>query len=305
MSNNMQKLYDYFFEKPFINTLEFQETYFFFDYDERAAAINMEFQHLHPFYEIMLYLGSQKGKHYINGVPYEIKAGDFVLLKPGLLHMSEYPQGNPSDRLIIQFSLPNNGPELSSFHNILLSVFESPCPIYHFEDPYRRQFVADINNMFTYLHREECTDTMLGKHMLYHYFIEFLYHLYSNQDQNLYHPQVHSDLLTQKIYEINNYILSHYSENLSLESLSKQFFISPCYLSHQFKNVNQFTLSEYIQNTRIKNAQYLLVSSDLSITDIASQCGFQSFSQFNRMFRRYNGCSPSAYQKAERTSAKI
>lgn len=300
----MQKISDFFYEKPFINTIDMNDIYFFFDYDERFAAINMEFQHLHPFYELMLYLGEQKAKHYINGVPYEIKCGDIILLKPGLLHMSEYPAGNPSDRLIIQFSLPNTNKELKHFHQILLSVFDAGCPIYRFADPVRKQIVGDFNIMFTYLHREECTDTSLGKHMLYHYFIEFLYHIYSNQDQNIYSPQKESDGLTQKIYEINNYILSHYSENLTLDSLSKQFFISPFYLSHQFKEINQFTLTEYIQNTRIKNAQYLLMSSGLSITDIAAQCGFNSFSQFNRLFRRYCGCSPSNYQKQQRV-AKI
>lgn len=299
----MQKINDYYFEKPFINTINMNDIYFFFDYDERFAAINMDFQHLHPFYELMIYLGNQKGIHYINGVPFEIKAGDIILLKPGLLHMSEYPAGDPCNRIIIQFSLPNNSREMTGFHQILLSPFEMSCPIYRFADPVRKQIINDFNTMFTYLHREECTDTTLGNHMLYHYFIDFLYHLYSNQNQNIYHPQhVSSDGLTQKIYEINNYILSHYNENLSLESLSKQFFISPCYLSHRFKEINQFTITEYIQNTRIKNAQYLLMSSDLSISDIASQCGFQSFSQFNRLFRRYSGCSPSTYQKQKLVS---
>lgn len=294
----MNKLFDFYFEKPFITRIEGENnTFYFFDYDERAAAINMEFQHLHPFYEIMLYLGQQKAIHYINGIPYEIKAGDLILLRPGLLHMSEYPAGEPSDRVIIQFCLPDHSQGMITFHQRLLSVFDLSCPVYRFADPFRRQIVSQLNHLFTYLHTDECAQGDFGHYVLYHHLIDFLYTLCSLQNENIYRPQKISDALTQKIYDINTYILSHYHENLTLEGLSKQFFISPYYLSHQFKNINQFTLSQYIQMTRVRNAQFLLLSSDLSISDIAQQCGFQSFSQFNRIFRRYSNCSPRDYQK--------
>lgn len=295
----MNKLFDFYFEKPFIKRIEGENSsFFFFDYDERAAAINMEFQHLHPFYEIMLYLGQQKAIHYINGIPYEIKAGDLILLKPGLLHKSEYSVGDPSDRLIIQFSLPNLSQGTITFHQKLLNSFDLSCPIYRFADPFRRQISSQLNHLFTYLHTTECNQGDFGYFVLYHHFVDFLYTLCSMQNVNIYRPQKISDALTQKIYDINTYILSHYHENLTLEGLAKQFFISPYYLSHQFKNINQFTLSQYIQMTRIRNAQFLLLSTELTISDIAQQCGFQSFSQFNRIFKRYSNCSPRDYQKS-------
>ena len=76
------------------------------------------------------------------------------------------------------------------------------------------------------------------------------------------------------------------------------FYISPSYLSREFKRVTHFNLTNYIQMTRIKNAQYRLSATDNKITDIASDCGFTSFSQFNRIFNKVTGKSPREYRNA-------
>ena len=86
-------------------------------------------------------------------------------------------------------------------------------------------------------------------------------------------------------------------EDISLESLSENFFISSSYLSMEFKQVTGFNLSNYIQLTRIKNAQYRLVSSNDKISIIAQECGFSSFSQFNRVFNKIAGTSPREYRQ--------
>lgn len=57
-----------------------------------------------------------------------------------------------------------------------------------------------------------------------------------------------------------------------------------------------FTVVQYIQQTRVKNAQYLLLNTSLKITDIAEKIGFSSFSQFNRVFHRFCSMSPSEYK---------
>ena len=83
---------------------------------------------------------------------------------------------------------------------------------------------------------------------------------------------------------------------LSLTGLADRFYMSTYYLSHQFKEVTGFTLISYIQMTRIRNAQQMLIFSSKKITDIAEECGFTSFSQFNRMFNKFCGMSPREYK---------
>ena len=128
-------------------------------------------------------------------------------------------------------------------------------------------------------------------------FVEFLGQIYLYRDKNAYADRVDFDNITNKIYSITACIHNRYTEDLSLASLSKEFYISSYYLSHQFKRVTGFTLTDYISMTRVRNAQTLLLSTDAPITDIALQSGFKSFSQFNRAFNRFLQMSPSRFRR--------
>ena len=123
------------------------------------------------------------------------------------------------------------------------------------------------------------------------------------RNQNHYVPNVEDTGIREKIYTITNYIHTHYSDDISLGSLADIFYISPYYLSHQFKDVTGYTVVQYIQLTRVKNAQYLLLNSKDKITKIAEQTGFSSFSQFNRVFRKFCGMSPSDYKNTSRQTS--
>ena len=125
-----------------------------------------------------------------------------------------------------------------------------------------------------------------------------MYTFYELKDKNIYTNDQSYNSIQQKMYEISSYIHTHYDENISLDALSEQFFISSSYLSREFKHVTGFNLSNYIQLTRIKNAQYQLISSNKKISQIAEECGFSSFSQFNRIFNKISGASPREYRQS-------
>lgn len=86
--------------------------------------------------------------------------------------------------------------------------------------------------------------------------------------------------------------------------LAQKFFISSYYLSHQFKDVTGFTLTDYIQMTKVRNVQAMLINTSIPITEAALNCGFNSFSQFNRVFRKHIGLSPSQYRKRHQSQAE-
>lgn len=283
------------YEKEFITEINRpnNELYYFFDYDERSANINMDFQHFHRFFEIHLLL-NREADHIIEGNFYQLKPFDLTLLPPSRLHKSQYPDGPAVKRLIIDFHLPTEANSLlSESLSQVLSVFYSPVPIYRFERPIQEQLAAHLNAMFRLL--KSSSDTRLLQ--LHCEFLQFLTCIYQNRGQNIYN-QVTEESLTSKIYAITSYIHTHYSEDLSLESLSRQFYISTYYLSHQFKEITGFTITNYIQMTRIRNAQQMLLSGDSKITEIATACGFNSFSQFNRVFHKLCGVSPSQMKHA-------
>ena len=71
--------------------------------------------------------------------------------------------------------------------------------------------------------------------------MEFLCAVAQACPRNTYVPQEFDDSITHKIYSITSYIHSNYAQELSLDYISKKFFISPYYLSHQFKSCLLYT----------------------------------------------------------------
>lgn len=74
-----------------INDLD-SPLFYLFDYDSRSFKINMSFQHFHQFHEIHILL-SGRASHIIEGDYYTLQPYDIVLLRPSLLHSTEYPAG--------------------------------------------------------------------------------------------------------------------------------------------------------------------------------------------------------------------
>lgn len=267
-------------------------TFYYFDYDRREHSINMEFPHFHSFYEIMILL-SPKAYHIVEGKRYDLAANDIVLLSPSILHQSEYLTGPSSDRIIIGFMLPKKIDYCANGYMEILSVFNNPCPVLRFHHEEQKLLFQKLNEITQI--SQNINSINVRNLMIHHLFIEFLFLMYRLKDHSHYVPNIENGI-KEKIYTIVNYIHTHYNEDISLSSLAGTFYISSYYLSHQFKSVTGYTVVQYIQMIRIKNAQYLLLNSDFKITRIAEIAGFSSFSQFNRVFHKFNGMSPSAYK---------
>lgn len=277
----------------YINNAE-DSLFYHFDYDERSYQVNMDFQHYHSFYEIHFLL-SPKAYHLVNGIPYDIKMNDIVLLRPSLLHKTTYIPGSPSKRLIVRFSLPEAFFQTEIALQSILKPFYAEIPIYRFESTKSTIPIGVLNEIF-HLSKQVMPEE-LKKILIHNKFLEFLHKLWELESLNIYIKEDFENDLQRKIYDITSYIHNHYQEDLSLEMLAKQFFISTYYLSHQFKKVTGYTLTHYIQMTRIRNAQFALTNTNTKITEIAANCGFTSFSQFNRVFQKFCMVSPSDFRK--------
>ena len=279
--------------KHYVRVNEENDTlFYFFDYDVRTSDINMQFQHFHTFYELCALL-CPKTTHFLEGKPYELEMFDIIGIRPNMLHRTQYPPGDPCKRLIIQFNLPKRIPGLSNEYEQLMQLFHQEVPIFRFDPELQQRLYRKLNDIFLLARKNDPMRDLI----IHQKFIEFLTLLFLNQDNNRYTNQHALSSTEQKIYEITGYIHTHFSEPLSLEHLAQQFFISSYYLSHQFKDVTGFTVTDYIQMTRIRNVQAMLINTAIPITEVCTPCGFNSFSQFNRGFRKHVGMSPSEYRK--------
>ena len=100
------------------------------------------------------------------------------------------------------------------------------------------------------------------------------------------------------IWKARKFIEDHSSEELSLTKVAKAVNISANYLSEEFKQVTGINFVQYVARTRFGNACDLLRNPNLRISEIAFATGFQSLSQFNRVFTRFSGKSPTQYRAA-------
>lgn len=267
-----------------------KELYCYFDYDERYYDINMEFQHFHNFFEIHILLDDD-ANHIIEGKIYWINVFDIVCLKPYLLHKSEYPKGSPKRRLIIQFNIPFDDEILQGEFQEVMGIFDAAIPIYRFDQKRKEALINLLNDIY----EASKSKSEAGSLMIHSLLLSFLCMIYQYRAANIYVPENLSPTVS-KIYSVTSYIHEHYSEDLSLGFLARKFYTSSYYLSHLFKKVTGFTLTNYVQMTRIRNAQQLILFTNGKITDIANKCGFSSFSQFNRVFNRFCGASPRDYK---------
>lgn len=99
------------------------------------------------------------------------------------------------------------------------------------------------------------------------------------------------------VEQIAIYIAQNYSRPLNVLEIGKEVGLHPDYANSIFRKVFGYTLHEYIIHERIAHAQRKLVLSDLSITEIAFDCGFNSINRFNAAFYKINACRPREYRK--------
>lgn len=94
-----------------------------------------------------------------------------------------------------------------------------------------------------------------------------------------------------------NYISENLQQDLSLEILSKYVSLSPIYFHNLFKSATGKTLHDYVEEQRIRKSIYLLESTNLTLTQIAYECGFNSQPYFSYVFKRRMKTTPRDYVK--------
>jgi AraC-like DNA-binding protein len=107
-----------------------------------------------------------------------------------------------------------------------------------------------------------------------------------------------------EIWKTRKFIEEHSVEELSLRRVAKAVHIHPNYLSERFKQVTGMNFVEYVACIRFEKACKLLHDGGLRISDIAFAAGFQSLSQFNRVFKKLCGKSPTQFRAAKRVGRR-
>lgn len=97
--------------------------------------------------------------------------------------------------------------------------------------------------------------------------------------------------------EMVSYVQQNFTGKISLKEFGEQFHLSEKYISRYFKEHFHIALSQYVTYLRLEHAKQLLQDTDIPITEVAMQSGYQNVSYFIRSFKKAYGVSPLKYKK--------
>jgi len=224
-------------------------------------------------------------------VTYHLEEGDIFLICPCVLHSLYATEGQ---RYIFQAEL-RSAVQLQELDSLLNRI--APCRLITSKNdpelyPKVRTLMEEITQCYSqkvFLWELSIFSKLLellilvGEHQLNH--IEG-FHVGDRKEKEY----------VEKFTDICQYLHNHCTEELSLEQVAFISGFSKYHFARLFKQFAHVPFYKYVSLQRIAIAEQLLTNPQMSITDIALQCGFGSMSSFIRMFKLIKGHTPSAYR---------
>ena len=252
----------------------------------------MPSSHFHSTYEAY-YLLSGERYFFIKDRTVLLKAGDFILIQPNVLHKTTNAAQPEHEKIILNFReafLPCiNGSFLKTLHK----AFQDDYLIIHFSMHYKIQFEDYLLKIVN-----EAQELKNGyDNMIQSLIVQLLVFISRYLEQSKPNIPEYQNPMHERISQIVRYININYKKDLTLQYVADRFFISPFYLSRTFKDVTGFSFVQYVNSLRIKEAKKLLQETSLKVYTIAERVGFGSITHFNRIFKEVTSHSPLYYRR--------
>ncbi len=248
--------------------------------------------HYHEFCKLVL-LVSGSGSYVVDGKRYLLQPGDVVRIGSRSVHRPELEGGIPYERIIIYIS-----PEF------LQSQSTPDCPLGEIFSPsqghvlrlkerdYRKVFsLADA--LEKELGRQDFGREVLSAAALLRLLVEVGRGVRQPQGGLLQPAQPENG----RILELVRYLDAHLAEDLNIDFLAQQFFISKYHLMRLFRQETGCTIHSYLTQRRLLHARTLM-EQGMNATQACYRSGFRSYSSFTRSFARYFGSTPTGRMDA-------
>ena len=130
--------------------------------------------------------------------------------------------------------------------------------------------------------------------------LEILYELSLQTDYHLLASKSFANVKntpeSKRVRRVEEYIDENFKKEIRLKTLSDIAGMTPAAFSRFFRMRTGKTVSDYIIDIRLGHAARLLVDSTVNVAEICYECGFNNISNFNRIFKKKKGCSPTAFR---------
>lgn len=253
-----------------------------------TTPINTDFKfETHEYYEILLFLEGD-AKFIIEDRTYTLNPYDVIIVRKNELH-----------RLSLNRAVP--------YSRIVIHVYPSFFQQYECTE-YETQFLNVITGI-----DNKIPGNVVRSSGLYDAFMK--YSKYSNHGTIRENTPILRSMIMEILYLINNttnfstadyssgpmdaiilYLNNNYTEDITLEMLERQFFLTKNHLCRAFRNATGITIFSYIRKKRLVKVQEL-VANGMSINDAAQMSGFHDYSSFYRAYKKEFGISPKQLLK--------
>ncbi|WP_342447439.1 AraC family transcriptional regulator [Paenibacillus ihuae] len=273
---------------------EKQEFQFYVEQIKRAGAFSMDTDHFHDTYEIYYLLAGERN-YYINNLVYALRQGDLIFINRNELHRTMAKGTVRHERILINFrqeflqGMPG-GMELA------FPFFSEQCLLLR-PDVHEQGRIENILFAMLKEQQEQCTQQFPYLQSL---LVQMLIQMNRIRESARAAIAPANNEKQRKVYDIIEYLQTHYHETVKLEELSERFYLSIPYLCRLFKQTTGFTIVEYLNSIRVQEAQRRLREGSDSVTRIAEDTGFDSIAHFGRVFKGIAKRSPLQYRKQNR-----
>ena len=230
-------------------------------------------QHYHPHFEIY-FMKEGSCRYFIDDRAFDVEAGDLIFIPRGIIHRAVYTTSH--SRLLINFT------EEYIPEGILDRISEGR---YLFRSREIARFSEEIFNKIEqeYLRPDEFTKALLKCHT------NELFYLVLRHPGNLEEATTGNELVDG----IVRYIKQNYMTDIKLSTVAKMKSVSPEHLSRTFKSSTGFGFNEYVTLLRLRKAEELIKTQpNMTISEIAYECGFNDGNYFSYKFKKMYGISP-------------
>ena len=238
--------------------------------------------HIHEHNELY-FLVSGQTEYFVGTSIYRINDGDFILIPKGVFHRTDNSRFPNLERILINFDDEFLGEEYAPY---LAEMTANP----HIRLPENE--IPRFLRLLQKIEQETNSDQKGCNELTQLYFKELIVMLSRHRRTDDFSELTSAQQIVQ---DAARYINLNYRKPLNLEVLAQKYSVSEGYFSKIFKNYTGIRVREYINLSRVLAAKDLFETTDLQVTEVAFECGFNDSNYFSEVFKKITGVSPKKY----------